>query len=59
MRIRCSSLSNKKLANDFDSSVLPTPVGPKNKKDPYGFPSSLKPDLDRLMAFEIDLTASS
>ena len=34
-RIRSSSLPNKAY-NVFDSSVLPTPVGPKNKNDPIG-----------------------
>ena len=35
--IRSSSLPNKAFANVFDSSVLPTPVGPKNKNDPCGY----------------------
>ncbi len=36
MRIRCSSLSNRKLASALHSSVLPTPVGPRNRKEPVG-----------------------
>ena len=36
MRIRCSSESNRNVASALHSSVLPTPVGPRNRNDPYG-----------------------
>ena len=45
-------------ARDFASSVLPTPVGPKNIKLPIGLLGSLRPARARLTALEIDLTAS-
>ena len=35
-RIRCSSLSNRKSASALHSSVLPTPVGPRNRNEPVG-----------------------
>ncbi len=33
------------LANCLLTSVLPTPVGPENRKDPTGFSSTLNPAL--------------
>jgi hypothetical protein len=36
MRISDSSVSNRKPASALHSSVLPTPVGPRNMKEPYG-----------------------
>ena len=42
IRIMCFSESNN-AANDFANSVLPTPVGPKNKKLPIGLLGSLIP----------------
>ena len=36
MRIMWSSLSNRKPASALHSSVLPTPVGPRNRKQPSG-----------------------
>ena len=59
MRIKWSSESNKKFAKALHSSVLPTPVGPKNKKLPYGRFGSPKPLLERRMASETKRTASS
>ena len=35
-RTKAFSLPNKCLARDLASSVLPTPVGPNNKKEPIG-----------------------
>ena len=43
IRIMCFSESNNDAANDFANSVLPTPVGPKNKKLPIGLLGSLIP----------------
>ena len=53
------SSSNRFSANAFASSVLPTPVGPKNRKEPIGFPGSLIPALDLIIASVIFVTASS
>ena len=39
------SLSNKNSASALANSVLPTPVGPKNKKLPIGLLGSFKPAL--------------
>src|SRR3954454_18226975 len=36
MRTIARSSSNRKSASDFASSVLPTPVGPRNRKLPVG-----------------------
>ena len=33
------------LLNCLAASVLPTPVGPENKYEPIGFPSSRRPAL--------------
>ena len=49
------SASAKVLAN----SVLPTPVGPRNKKEPMGFLGSLIPALERSMASVTFSTPSS
>ena len=54
-----SSLSNNVLAKVLASSVLPTPVGPKNINDPIGLFSSLRPALALSIAFDTDSTASS
>ena len=59
MRTRCSGLSNKKLASALHNSVLPTPVGPKNKKLPYGRLGSLRPLRERRIASDTSRTASS
>ncbi len=37
-------------ARSFASSVLPTPVGPRNRKEPIGLVGSLIPALERRMA---------
>src|SRR5262252_3257384 len=36
MRMSASSVSNRNSASAFDSSVLPTPVGPRNRNEPFG-----------------------
>ena len=59
MRIKWSSLSNKKPAKVLHNSVLPTPVGPKNKKLPYGLFGSDRPERERRMALATAVTASS
>src|SRR5712671_4724225 len=43
MRMRWSSDSNRNSASALQSSVLPTPVGPRNKNDPYGRFGSPRP----------------
>ena len=43
----------------FESSVLPTPVGPKNKKEPLGRLGSDKPARARRTALAIAETASA
>ena len=58
-RIKCSSLSNKKPAKALHSSVLPTPVGPKNKNDPVGRFGSDKPERERRIALATAAIASS
>jgi len=45
-------------ANCLLTSVLPTPVGPENKKDPTGFSSTLSPALESLIAADKVSTAS-
>ena len=52
------SSSNNLSANAFASSVLPTPVGPKNRKEPIGFVGSLMPALERIIASVTFSTAS-
>ena len=47
MRTMASSLSNSRLASALESSVLPTPVGPRNRKLAMGRFGSLRPALDR------------
>ena len=59
IRIMASSLSNKKLAKALVNSVLPTPVGPKNKNDPLGRFGSDKPARERRTALDTATTASS
>ncbi len=57
--ISASSSLNINSASDFASSVLPTPVGPKNKKVPIGRFGSFKPERARRIASETVSTASS
>ena len=53
------SSSNNVCARVFASSVLPTPVGPRNRNDPIGFVGSLIPALERMIASVTFVTASS
>ena len=53
------SSSNKNSASALVSSVLPTPVGPKNKKLPIGLCSSDIPALDLRIAFATEAIALS
>ena len=52
-------MSNRFSASDFASSVLPTPVGPKNRNEPIGLPGSFIPAFDLIMASVTLVTASS
>ena len=56
--IIASSFPNKLSANAFESSVLPTPVGPKNRNEPIGRFGSFNPTLPLLIAFATASTAS-
>mmetsp|Transcript_4669 Transcript_4669/g.8642 ORF Transcript_4669/g.8642 Transcript_4669/m.8642 type:complete len:227 (-) Transcript_4669:413-1093(-) len=58
-RIMASSLSNMNSLRALQSSVLPTPVGPKNIKLAIGFEGSLSPALDLWIASVTAMTASS
>ena len=53
------SSSNNVAAKVFPSSVLPTPVGPKNKNDPIGLFGLAIPALALIIASLTFLTASS
>ncbi len=57
--IIASSSPNIASAKAFESSVFPTPVGPKNINEPIGFLGSLRPTLERLIAFDNASTAGS
>ena len=57
-RIIAFSVPNIAWASAFDSSVFPTPVGPKNKKEPIGRFGSFKPTRPLRIALEIAVTAS-
>ena len=50
MRTMLFSSSKRLAARDLASSVLPTPVGPRNRKEPMGLEGSLMPALERMMA---------
>ena len=56
--IACSS-SNRNWASARASSVLPTPVGPRNMNDPIGRFGSDRPARLRRMALATAVTASS
>ena len=53
------SSSNRNSARALANSVLPTPVGPRKMKLPMGRRGSLRPDLDRRIASDTAVTASS
>ena len=59
MRTMFFSSSNRHSASALASSVLPTPVGPRNKKLPMGRFSSAMPARERRMASLTFCTASS
>ena len=59
MRTMARSLSNRYSASAFASSVLPTPVGPRNKNEPMGRFGSDSPARLRRMAPATEDTASS
>ncbi len=59
MRTICSSLSKRNSARALLNSVLPTPVGPKKRKEPLGRRGSERPARERRMALLTAATASS
>ena len=59
MRTRFFSLSNRASARVLASSVLPTPVGPRNRKEPMGRSGSAMPARERRMDSATRRTASS
>ena len=59
MRTIARSSSNRKSASDRASSVLPTPVGPRNRNDPVGRLGSEMPARDRRTASLTARTASA
>ena len=58
IRIIEFSSPNNTSAKAFDNSVLPTPVGPKNRNEPIGRFGSFNPTLPLLIAFATASTAS-
>ena len=58
-RIRAFSEPNIASASALDSSVLPTPVGPRNRKEPMGLLGSCKSTRPRFMVCATAVTASS
>ena len=52
MRTMAFSSSNRKSASALASSVLPTPVGPRNRNDPVGRFGSEMPARERRTASE-------
>ena len=59
MRTIASWESNMNSASARASSVLPTPVGPRNRNVPIGRSGSLRPARERRRASETAVTASS
>src|SRR5437588_203530 len=59
IRIIASCESNMNSASARASSVLPTPVGPRNRNVPIGRSGSLRPARERRSALATALTASS
>ena len=49
-RMSARSLLNKNCASERATSVLPTPVGPRNRNDPTGRSGFFKPARDRRIA---------
>ena len=58
-RIMAFSEPNMASASALLNSVLPTPVGPKNRKEPMGRLGSFKPTRPLRMALDTAVTASS
>ena len=58
IRTTLFSLSNRLSANVLANSVLPTPVGPRKRKDPMGRCGSLMPARARKIASVTASTAS-
>ena len=58
MRTSAVSSSNRKAASALVSSVLPTPVGPRNMNEPIGRFGSCRPARARRTAVETASTAS-
>ena len=58
MRTMAFSSSNRKSASALASSVLPTPVGPRNRNDPVGRFGSEMPARERRTASETAWMAS-
>ncbi len=59
MRTMCSAESNRYSARVLHSSVFPTPVGPRKRKEPSGRLGSESPARERRIASDTTLTASS
>src|SRR5947199_118232 len=59
MRTSALSSSNRNSASALVSSVLPTPVGPRNRNDPSGRFGSWSPARARRTAADTAFTASS
>ena len=59
MRTIARSSSNRNSASALASSVLPTPVGPRNRNEPIGLRGSDSPARLRRIALETAFTASS
>jgi len=61
MSIRTMAFSSPNMASAsvLHSSVLPTPVGPRNRKEPMGRLGSFRPTRLRRMALATAVTASS
>ena len=57
--IREFSVPNIASASAFESSVFPTPVGPKKRNEPIGLSGSLSPTLPLRIALATAATASS
>ena len=58
MRTIARSSSNRKSASDLASSVLPVPVGPRNRNEPVGRFGSEMPARERRTASLTAFTAS-
>src|SRR5213082_1900027 len=52
-------VSKRNSASALQSSVLPTPVGPRNRNEPFGRRGSASPARERRMAFATICSASS